>query len=30
VCMNLDSGRATRMPPEFTAAYLATVPAVSA
>ena len=24
VCLNLDNGRATRMPPEFTAAYIAT------
>ena len=23
VCLNLDSGRAMRMPPEFTAAYVA-------
>jgi acyl-CoA thioester hydrolase len=24
VCLNLDNGRATRMPPEFSAAYVAT------
>jgi acyl-CoA thioester hydrolase len=27
VCLNLDSGRAVRMPPEFSGAYVATVPA---
>ena len=26
VCLNLDSGRAVRMPPEFTAAYVKTLP----
>jgi acyl-CoA thioester hydrolase len=26
VCLNLDSGKATRMPPEFSAAYGVTVP----
>jgi acyl-CoA thioester hydrolase len=25
VCLNLDNGRATRMPPEFAAAYVASV-----
>jgi acyl-CoA thioester hydrolase len=28
VCLNLDSGRAVRMPPEFAAAYVSTVPAL--
>jgi acyl-CoA thioester hydrolase len=27
VCLNLDSGRAVRMPPEFSGAYVATLPA---
>jgi acyl-CoA thioester hydrolase len=27
VCLNLDSGRAVRMPPEFSAAYVKTLPA---
>jgi len=27
VCLNLDSGRAIRMPPEFSAAYVRTLPA---
>ena len=26
VCLNLDSGRAVRMPPEFSSAYVATAP----
>ncbi len=30
VCLNLDSGKATRMPPEFSAAYGVTAPAENA